>query len=239
MSSSISIVPKVIAIICARGGSKGLKKKNLKSINGESLIGRVIRQAFESKSIDSLIVSTDDKDIASEAIKYGAEVPFMRPKDLSGDLATTEETLKHALITYEQQKNTKFDIVVFLTATDIFRRTEWIKKVIDVLKESPSIESAFVGYKTHKNFWELQENGQWVRIRDWMKEYSSRQIRRSIVREDTGLACASRAYLWREGRRIGDKVQILINNDDFTSIDIHTKEDLELAEAALKIRSKD
>ena len=69
-----------------------------------------------------------------------------------------------------------------------------------------------------------------------MAEYSSRQVRRFVVREDTGLACASRAYLWREGRRIGDKVEILLNDDDFTAIDIHSQDDLELAEAALKIR---
>ena len=71
-----------------------------------------------------------------------------------------------------------------------------------------------------------------------MNVYSSRQIRRSVIREDTGLACASRASLWREGRRIGDNVQILINDDSFTGIDIHTEEDLALAEAALSIRKK-
>ena len=71
-----------------------------------------------------------------------------------------------------------------------------------------------------------------------MAIYSSRQIRVPIIREDTGLACASRAWLWREGRRIGDKVDILVNNDDFTSIDIHHEEDLMLAEAAINIRKK-
>ena len=71
-----------------------------------------------------------------------------------------------------------------------------------------------------------------------MASYSSRQIRRSIVREDTGLVCASRAWLWREGRRVGDKVQIIVNDDDFTGIDIHAQEDLDLAEAAIKIRNK-
>ena len=70
-----------------------------------------------------------------------------------------------------------------------------------------------------------------------MKDYSSRQIRRAIVREDTGLTCVSRAHLWRQGKRIGDCVEIIVNNDDFTSIDIHHEEDLLLAEAAIKIRS--
>ena len=69
-----------------------------------------------------------------------------------------------------------------------------------------------------------------------MFEYSSRQTKQTIVREDTGLVCASRAYLWREGRRIGDRVEIIINNDDLTGIDIHNEEDLKLAQAALNIR---
>ena len=234
MGSSI----KTIAVICARGGSKGLKKKNLRLLNGEPLIGRVIRHAQESKCIDNIIVTTDDEDIANVAREFGAEVPFVRPKEISGDLTTTEETLQHALLTYEKLVGTKFEIAVFLTATDIFRKTHWIKNAVDTLKESPELESVFVGYKTHKNFWEKQEDGSWQRLKPWMSNYASRQIRRFVVREDTGLACASRARLWREGKRIGDKVKIIVNEDDFTSIDIHHQEDLELAEAAIKIRNE-
>ena len=226
----------VIAIICARGGSKGLKGKNLKLLAGIPLIGRVIKHAFESNCIDNVIVSTDDEKIKKVALEYGAEVPFIRPKDISGDFATTEDTLKHALLTYEELKQKKYDIAVFITATDIFRKPEWIEKAISILKDSPDLESVFVGHKTHKNFWEKNDQGSWQRLRPWMAEYSSRQVRRFVVREDTGLACASRAYLWREGRRIGDKVEILLNDDDFTGIDIHSQDDLELAEAALKIR---
>ena len=93
----------------------------------------------------------------------------------------------------------------------------------------------FFGYKTSKNYWEYK-NGKWTRLKKWMRVYSSRQIRKTIVREDTGLACASRAELWRKGKRIGDKVKIYTNEDSFSHIDIHTLEDLKLAEAAKKIR---
>ena len=80
------------------------------------------------------------------------------------------------------------------------------------------------------------KNGKWTRLKKWMRVYSSRQIRKTIVEEDTGLACASRAELWRKGKRIGDKVKIYTNEDSFSHIDIHTLEDLKLAEAAKKIR---
>ena len=229
---------KVICIICARGGSKGLKNKNLRKILNKPLIYYPIKAAKDSKVIDKIIVTTDSKKIASTAKKYGAEVPFIRPKKLSGDLATTEDTLKHALITYEDIARQKFEICVFLTATDIFRNPAWIDESISRLVSRPELESVFVGAKTHKNFWEKDNNGDWIRLRDWMSEYASRQVRRTIVREDTGLACASRAWLWREGKRIGDKVDIITTDDDFTSIDIHHLEDLQLAEAALNIRKK-
>lgn len=226
----------VIAIICARGGSKGLLRKNLREIAGEPLIVRPIRHALESGVIDVVLVTTDDEEIADIALKAGAEVPFLRPINLSGDLATTEETLKHALLTYEALKNRKFDICVFLTATDIFRDVNWIREAVSRLKADSTIDSAFVGYQTHKNFWELDGEGNWVRLRDWMANYSSRQVRQSVVREDTGLSCATRAKFWRVGRRLGDKISIIVNNDDFTFIDIHNQEDLDLAHCAIKIR---
>ena len=229
---------KTIAIICARGGSKGLPRKNVKELDGVPLIGRVVKQAVDQACIDTVIVTTDDQEIATIAKHYGAEIPFIRPSSLAEDLTTTEETLQHALLTYEEMNNIEFDICVFLTPTDVFRRSEWISQAVDRLKNSPDLESVFVGHKTHKNFWEQQDNGSWLRVRDWMASYSSRQVRRAIIREDTGLACASRAWLWREGRRLGDAVEIIVNDDDFTGIDIHVQEDLDLAQAALNIRKK-
>ena len=225
----------IITIILARGGSKGLKNKNLRKLNGKPLIYYPIDAAKKSKYIGNIIVSTDSKKIASVAKKFGATVPFIRPKKLSGSFATTEKALQHALINYEKLIGRKFKICVFLTATDIFRKVSWIDKCIEYLYKNKKIESVFFGYKTSKNYWEYK-NGKWTRLKKWMRIYSSRQIRKTIVREDTGLACASRSQLWRRGKRIGDKVKIFTNEDSFSHIDIHTLEDLKLAEAAKKIR---
>ena len=227
----------VIGIICARAGSKGLPSKNLKMLDGEPLIARPIRHAIESGVIDHIVVSTDSADIASAAKAAGAIVPFLRPAELSDDLATTESTIRHALLTYEELTGLHFDIGVHLTATDVFREPSWIADAVNLLASNPDLESVFSGHRTHKNFWE-EENGHWTRLRPWMSTYSSRQIRKSVIREDTGLACASRTKLWRDGKRIGDKVQIIMNDDSFTGIDIHTAEDLALAQAALNIRKE-
>lgn len=226
----------VICIICARGGSKGLPHKNLRLLDGEPLVVRPVRHAIESGSIGTVIVTTDDEEIAQVARAAGAIVPFLRPPGLAHDLATTEETLQHALLTYEGMIGRQFEIAVLLTATDIFRNPSWIRTAVEILRANPEVESVFSGHKTHKNFWEQQEDGSWVRLRPWMAVYSSRQIRRAVVREDTGLVCASRAWLWRKGRRIGDRVEIVVNDDDFTGIDIHEEADLQLAQAALRIR---
>jgi CMP-N,N'-diacetyllegionaminic acid synthase len=228
----------IICIIPARGGSKGLPMKNIKLLGGEPLISRPIRHALESEVVGTVLVTTDDHEIAEIARNAGAIVPFVRPKELAEDLTTTEETLKHALITYEKVLGREFELAIFLTATDIFRDSNWINEAVEKMISNPSLESVFSGHATHKNFWELNEKGQWERVCDWMKNYSSRQVRNYIVREDTGLMSVSRAWLWREGRRIGDNIDIIVNHDAFTGIDIHLQEDLDLAGEAINIRDK-
>jgi len=225
---------KIICIICARGGSKELKNKNLKKVLNRPLIYYPIKIAQNSNVIDDIIVSTDSKKIAKAAKSFGAQVPFMRPSDLSGDYATTEDTLRHALINFEKIKKIRYDICVFLTATDIFRKTSWVRKCVNMLIKNPKLDSVFSGYITHKNFWEYN-NGKWKRLRSWMSKYSSRQIRRTIVREDTGIACATRANFWRKGKRIGNKVLIIPNHEPFTGLDIHNKDDLKLVKYAIKL----
>jgi CMP-N,N'-diacetyllegionaminic acid synthase len=227
----------IICVIPARGGSKGLLRKNVKLIGSEPLIARPVRQAIESGVIGTVLVTTDDEEIAKIAKDAGATI-LIRPSDLAKDLTTTEDTLKHALVTHESEIGKQFELAVFLTATDIFRNPEWIKEGVEKMKNNSKLESVFSGHSTHKNFWERQEDGSWKRVKDWMADYSSRQIRRHIVREDTGLMCISRAWLWRRGKRIGDSVDIIENSDSFTSIDIHYEEDLILANSAIKIRSK-
>tara|TARA_B110000263_G_C15299776_1_gene507362 strand:+ start:1347 stop:2063 length:717 start_codon:yes stop_codon:yes gene_type:complete len=228
-------IEDVICIIPARGGSKGLPRKNTLKLGGEPLIARPIQQAIESGVIGTVLMTTDDKEIARIAESYGAIVPFIRPPELAQDLTSTEDTLKHALLEYEREIKKEFEIAVFLTATDIFRKVQWIKDAVLMLKENPKLESVFSGYATHKNYWNQQDDGSWERLKPWMATYTSRQIKKPIIREDTGIACASRAWLWREGRRIGDVVDIIVNDDDFTSIDIHQMRDLMLAEKALEI----
>ena len=229
---------KTICIIPARGGSKGLPGKNLRLFNGKPLIAWPIIAATRCKTIDHVIVTTDNEKIATQAKLYGASVPALRPHNLSQDNSTTEATLKDALNKFEKLTNQFFDICVFLTCTDIFRDTDWITMAIEKLKNDTEIDSVFSAYPTHKNFWHKDADGKFKRVLKKMEVYSNRQEKEAIFREDTGLACASRSYLWRSGKRIGNNVEIIINDNFETSIDIHNEFDFFMAEKALEYLKK-
>ena len=224
---------KVICIIPARGGSKGLKYKNLRKVNKKPLIYFPIQAAIKSGVCDKIFVSTDSIKIANIAKKFGADVPFLRKKKFSGDLVTTEDTLKNALLDYENFYKTKFDICVFLTCTNIFRKISWIKKAVKILIENNKYDSAFSAHQIYKHFWHYKKN-KLEKLAKWMNKYTSRQIGSKLYREDTGIACATKANFWRKGKRIGKKVYLIINHDSFTGIDIHNIHDLKLAELTMK-----
>ena len=229
---------KVICIIPARGGSKGLKSKNIQKVNNKPLIYFPIMAALKSGVCDKVCVSTDSIKIAKIAKKYGAEVPFLREKNFSKDRTTTEATLQNALLSLEDHYDTKFDICVFLTCTNLFRKISWIQKAVNILKKDNKYDSAFSVNEMYKHFWHKQNNT-FKKVSPWMKSYTSRQIGNKIYREDTGLALASRSSLWRKGKRIGKKNYFIVNNDPYTGIDIHDLNDLKLANLVMKLLKKE
>ena len=105
---------KILAIIPARGGSKGIKRKNLQKLSGKPLIVHTIIAAKKTKSINKIIVSTDDKEISRISQNNGAEVPFLRPKQISKDTSSTIEVIKHALKFLEKNQSYVPDIIILL-----------------------------------------------------------------------------------------------------------------------------
>lgn len=225
-----------VAVIPARGGSKGLPRKNLRLLAGKPLIAYTIEAAKASSYVDRVIVSTEDEEIAQTARKYGAEVPFLRPKELAEDLTPTEPVLKHAVEWLEKAEGYQVDIVLFLQPTDIFRKRFMIDEAIKRLLNDDTLDSVFVAYPTHKNFWR-RVDGKYVRLAADLA-YGPRQTREPLYREDTGIACATRAEVVRQGKRIGENVDIIINNDEASFIDIHDEYDFWLAEKVLTERGK-
>jgi CMP-N,N'-diacetyllegionaminic acid synthase len=217
----------VVAIIGARGGSKGLPNKNIKPLAGKPLLAWTIEAAKHCTLVDRVIVSTDDDEIARVAKAYNAEVPFKRPAEFAGDNAPSIDYLQHAVAWLETHDKYKVDIVLYLQVTDVFRRPYMMDEVITRLLKNPGLDSVFVGYTTHKNFW--KKDGDYYRRLNPAEE-KPRQVKEPIYREDIGLACASRVQVIKEGKRIGNNVDIVPNSDFCSSIDIHDEFDLWLAE---------
>jgi CMP-N,N'-diacetyllegionaminic acid synthase len=223
---------RTIALIPARGGSKGLPGKNVRLIGGKPLIAHSVEHAIRSGVCDRVLVTTDSPEIKAAAEAAGAWCPFLRQTGLAEDLTPTEPVLTDALAKAEALDGA-FDIVVFLQPTDIFRKPEWITRAVNTIKADDSLESVFVANKTHKNFWYRNDAGDWERVFDWMAAYGPRQTRTPLFREDTGLASAIRSSLIRQGRRTGHKVEIIEIDDTASGIDIHNAFDFHLAETAL------
>jgi len=133
----------IIAIITARGGSKSIPRKNITSVGGKPLIAWTIETALRSPSLNRVVVSTDDPKIAEIAREWGAEVPFLRPAELSRDDSPHIPVLVHAVEWLETNEGSKVDYVLLLQPTVPFRTTEDIEGSVQLIikKDADSIVS--------------------------------------------------------------------------------------------------
>ncbi len=132
---------RILALIPARGGSKGIPRKNVIDIAGKPLIAHSIEQALQASRITRTIVTTDNEEIADVARRYGAEVPFMRPSELSQDLSTDLEVFEHALVHLKELEGYIPDLVVQLRPTTPVRQVHVIDAAIEALLSEPRADS--------------------------------------------------------------------------------------------------
>ena len=132
---------KTLALIPARGGSKGLPNKNILPLAGHPLIAYSIAAGKSSQMIDRVVVTTDSEAIADVSRSYGAEVPFIRPAELAGDFATDLETFQHALKWLEENEGYVPDLVFQLRPTSPIRFVSEIEKCIEMLHQNPEADS--------------------------------------------------------------------------------------------------
>lgn len=145
----------VYAIIPARGGSKGVPKKNIKDLGGFPLIAYSIVAAKLSKHIDRIIVSTDNEEISEIAKKFGAEVPFIRPAKISGDKSTDIEFVLHALEWFQKNEKNVPNHIVHLRPTTPLRRPKDIDKAIQKIKKDRKASSLRAGYEMRESPYKL------------------------------------------------------------------------------------
>lgn len=127
---------EIVALIPARSGSKSLKNKNIKLLMGIPLIAYSIRVALLTEGVDRVIVSTDSEEYASIAMSYGAEVPFLRPLDISGDNSSDYECMKHFLDWNVSRGRDAPEYIVHLRPTTPIREAYRIEKALDIMRRS-------------------------------------------------------------------------------------------------------
>jgi CMP-N,N'-diacetyllegionaminic acid synthase len=129
----------ILAIIPARGGSKGLPKKNIRLLNGKPLIAWTIEQANNSRYLDTIYVSTDSEEIAIIARQYGAVIPFMRPAELARDNSPTADAIVHSILQFSHQEK-QFEYIVLLEPTSPLRKPTDIDNAIELIIDAPSAD---------------------------------------------------------------------------------------------------
>ncbi len=165
------MVQKTVVIIPARGGSKGIPKKNIITFCGKPLLAWTILQARQASLVDEVYVSTNDHEIGSVALRYGAKV-IWRPEDISGDTARSEDALRHA-VTELEENGIRIKYVVFLQATSPLREAADIDRAIRTI-EKEKADSLFSGAEAGDLYMWRKENG---KLQSINYDYKSRKRR--------------------------------------------------------------
>lgn len=233
-----SICDEVLAIIPARGGSKGLPRKNILPLLGKPLIAYTIEQAKKSKYINRTIVTTDDEEIAEVSLKYGAEVPFMRPKELGEDNITTNEVIKHVLDKLKETEGRIPKIICLLQCTSPLRGIDDIDSTIEKLFEKDFDTSVSVCEVDSNPYWANVFNGD--KLEYFLEEGKKIKRRQDLpkVYEMNGAVYVvkTEAFLRENNIECENMTGYIMNKEK--SIDIDTLRDFKIAEFMLMNRNE-
>lgn len=229
---------KVLGIIPARGGSKGINKKNIASLNNRPLIQYTIEPALEMKKcgvLDEVIVSTDDDEIAEISRSLGAYVPFLRPTELSTDKSKSVDLIVHAL-NYFKNQQIKYDYVVLLQPTSPLRNSEDIRLSLMKIIDSKADSLISVYHEDHINdLVTYHKNNEYGSPLNPMHNKGiRRQENKEIYVRNGAIYITKVDYLLEENLIISDS-PILYEMSKIKSVDINSHDDLNLVECILKI----
>lgn len=218
-----------IAVIPARGGSKRIPRKNIKTFNGKPMIAWSIEAAKSSGLFERIIVSTDDAEIAEVSKQWGAEVPFTRPAELSNDFAATTEVIAHAALWGIEQGLT-LESVCCIYATAPFVQVEDIKRGCEALN-SGDWDYAFTvtdfAAPIFRSFKQTEQGGLEM---FFPEHFGTRSQDLPVALHDAGQFYWGRPEAWIQGKRIFDNRSKPIVIPRWRVQDIDTQEDWERAE---------
>ena len=227
-----SVATEVLAIIPARGGSKGIPRKNVRLLNGKPLIAYSIEQALRTPAIKRVVVSTDDAEIGAVAQQYGAEVVW-RPAEISGDTASSESALLHVLDYLAQTEGYKPELVVFLQATSPLRQPDDIQNAIATLQREQA-DSLFSACRYEGHIWYVKD-GELIPAHD----YRNRRRRQDKPEElsENGSIYVFKPWVLREfNNRLGGKIAVY-RMHVLDSYQVDELADLEMIAQIMQIRS--
>ncbi len=216
-----------VAVIPARGGSKGLKNKNIYPVAGKPLLAWTILQALASASIERVFVTTDDQTIAEVASEYGAEV-IVRPPELSGDKATSESAIIHAAGVIERDHHIPIDIIVFLQATSPLRKPQDIDRAVELFLREGADSLISVTRADDLTLWE-SKGGEWKSVNFDYRNRGMRQDRPTQFIENGSIYIFNPETLTVFGNRIGEKLSAY-EMEFWQTWEIDTLEEIDLIE---------
>ncbi len=226
--------PYALGVIPARGGSKGLPGKNLRKLGALSLIGQAVASAREAALLARFIVSTDSPEIAEEAGRHGAEVPFLRPAELATDQAGMLPVLQHAVRWLESSAGVRPDMIVTLQPTSPFRTgveiDATVTKVIDTGSDSAQTLSE-ASY--HPYFMKTLDGDRTMALFPDGHKYVRRQDAPPVYQPSGAVYVTRYATLMEQGHILGDDNRGVIMGFE-PSVNIDTEWDFLLAELLLR-----
>jgi len=224
--------PYVFGVIPARGGSKGLPGKNLKRLGALSLIGHAVASAREARGLTRFIVSTDSPEIADEARRHGAEVPFLRPAELANDHAGMVPVLQHA-VRWLESAGARPDLVVTLQPTSPFRVGADIDRTIDSVDETGADSSqTLVEASYHPFFMKTLDGDRTIPLFAEGKKYVRRQDAPAVYQPSGAVYVTRYPVLMNEGQVLGHDNRGIVMSFE-ASVNIDTEWDFQLAELLL------
>jgi CMP-N,N'-diacetyllegionaminic acid synthase len=228
----------ILALIPAREGSKRVPNKNIKLLNGKPLVSYTIEAAKRSKCLNRIIVSTDSTKIAAISRKCGAEVPFLRPREISGSHSTEMQFFEHALNWLKNNESYEPDLIVLLYPTSPFRKPASIDRAVSIMLGHPkadSLRSIRLCSEHPYKMWTITGDHlkPFVKSKNSNTHTLSYQLFPKVYIQNASIYITKPSTIFKKRSPIGDKVVAFIM-DELESIDVNTALDFKFAEMVAK-----
>jgi CMP-N,N'-diacetyllegionaminic acid synthase len=220
-----------IALIPARGGSKGVPRKNIKLLLDQPLIAHSIEQCLSSKAIDQVFVSTDDDEIAEISQRYGADI-IWRPAEISGDTASSETALIHGMAEL-QGRSIAPDYVFFLQCTSPIRAEDDLDRAFQQL-QSQQADSLLTVSPSHSFFWQHNDNGDAIAVNYDYKNRPRRQDMEPQYKENGSFYIFTPSVLSKYENRLGGKITMYEMPEE-CAYEIDSEVDFTIIESLIKV----